>query len=244
MPQKTFSVGSGHPKDVPLAQMILPTGSTFYPTTTAATAPTMGSSTTQSHGKQTDPQFVVDLDRILRGEDSRTTIMIRHIPNKYTEEMLLERINRKHEDRFDFFYLPLDLNNGCNIGYAFINFVDPVYIVPFFLDLDNQTWETFNSEKICQITYGRIQGKRNLVENVNKQPETRKIKPLIINVSHNAAHIESLRAELFQSRQHLIPAPNMTANAPEFHRQPFSHGTRRSQLRANMDSSSGQRTFH
>ena len=82
--------------------------------------------------------------------------------------MLLERINRLHQGKYDFFYLPLDLNNGCNIGYAFINFVDPVYIVPFYEDMNAQSWETFNSEKICQITYGRIQGKRCLVDNVNK----------------------------------------------------------------------------
>lgn len=145
--------------------------------------------------------------------------MIRHIPNKYTEEMLLERINRKHEGRFDFFYLPLDLNNGCNIGYAFINFVDPVYIVPFYEDMDNQSWETFNSEKICEITYGRIQGKRNLVENVNKQPETRKIKPLILSVPFNLSHIEMMRNELIAARQqHFINvgAPTMTTDAPEF----------------------------
>ena len=86
----------------------------------------------QPHHKLPDPHFRVNLDRILRGEDSRTTIMIRHIPNKYTEDMLLQRINRSHKGRFDFFYLPLDLNNGCNIGYAFINFVDPVFIVPFY----------------------------------------------------------------------------------------------------------------
>lgn len=128
--------------------------------------------------------------------------MIRHIPNKYTEEMLLERINRCHEGRYDFFYLPLDLNNGCNIGYAFINFIDPVYIVPFYEDLNNQSWETFNSEKICQIAYGRIQGKRNLVENVNKQPENRKIKPLILDVGHQAlAYVDCLRMELIAARQ-------------------------------------------
>ena len=53
---------------------------------------------------------------------------------------------------------------------------------------------------ICQIAYGRIQGKRNLVENVNKQPETRKIKPLILEMQRNVAHVEALRAELLAGR--------------------------------------------
>lgn len=210
--------------------MIMPTGTTFYPTNTGCQG--LSSQANSQHNKHTDPQFIVDLDRILHGEDHRTTIMIRHIPNKYTEEMLLERINRKHDGRFDFFYLPLDLNNGCNIGYAFINFVDPVYIVPFYEDMDNQSWETFNSEKICEITYGRIQGKRNLVENVNKQPETRKIKPLILSVPFNLSHIEMMRNEYIAARQQQqfinVGAPTMTTDAPEFQQtqQPVNSLTR------------------
>ena len=140
------------------------------------------------------------MDRILRGEDRRTTVMIRHIPNKYTEEMLLERIDRHHKGRYDFFYLPLDLNNGCNIGYAFINFVDPVYVVPFFEDMDNQSWDCFNSEKICQITFGRIQGKRHLMENVNKQSEQRKVQPLLLDIAHDRCEIEAMRNSLLASR--------------------------------------------
>ena len=111
--------------------------------------------------------------------------MIRNIPNKYTQEMLLKRINRLHKGTYDFFYLPMDLNNNCNIGYAFINFVDPCYIVPFFEDMNGKSWENFNSEKICQIAYGRIQGKAALIENVSHLlPEKRTIQPFV-NESYN-----------------------------------------------------------
>ena len=107
--------------------------------------------------------FIVNLENVISGQDERTTLMIRNIPNKYTSKMLLEKIDRLHCNRWDFFYLPIDLKNNCNVGYAFINFVEPTFIVPFFEDLNAKYWERFNSEKICDLTYGRIQGKTDLV---------------------------------------------------------------------------------
>ena len=120
----------------------------------------------------------------MQQSDSRTTIMIKNIPNKYTQKMLLEKIDQLHSNRYDFFYLPIDLKNNCNVGYAFINFVDPIFILPFYCDLANKSWERFNSEKICELTYGRIQGKKDLVENFSHSAETRKIKPLILESPH------------------------------------------------------------
>ena len=52
--------------------------------------------------------YVIDVRRI--ETDGRTTIMIRNIPNKYTQEMLLERFEENHKKKFDFFYLPIDYN--------------------------------------------------------------------------------------------------------------------------------------
>lgn len=40
--------------------------------------------------------------------DGRTTVMVRNIPNKYTQEMLLKRFEQNHKKKFDFFYLPVD----------------------------------------------------------------------------------------------------------------------------------------
>ena len=44
------------------------------------------------------------------------------------------------------------------MGYAFINFVDPIYILKFFDEMNGKSWDRFKSEKICELTYGRIQG--------------------------------------------------------------------------------------
>ena len=73
--------------------------------------------------------------------------------------MLLQKINENHKEKYDVFYLPIDFRNKCNVGYAFINFVDSIFILKFFEELNGKRWECFNSEKICEITYARIQGK-------------------------------------------------------------------------------------
>jgi len=36
--------------------------------------------------------------------------MVRNIPNKYTQDMLLELFEKNHKKKFDFFYLPIDYN--------------------------------------------------------------------------------------------------------------------------------------
>eukprot|EP01017_Pseudomicrothorax_dubius_P007657 TRINITY_DN12406_c0_g2_i6.p1 TRINITY_DN12406_c0_g2~~TRINITY_DN12406_c0_g2_i6.p1 ORF type:complete len:207 (-),score=64.80 TRINITY_DN12406_c0_g2_i6:34-606(-) len=110
-------------------------------------------------GKQWE--FDIDVDKI--EESSKTTLMIKNIPNKYDQAMLLEKIDQRFKDQYDFLYLPIDFKNNCNIGYAFINFVDTRFIRRFYEELNGKRWEKFNSEKICSIKYARIQGRDNPV---------------------------------------------------------------------------------
>ena len=106
--------------------------------------------------KQQKRSFTLDLVAIAPGSDSRTTVMIKNIPNKYTQKMLLERLDEGHAGRYDFLYLPIDLKNSCNVGYSFINLSDPLYVLSLSEDLNGRKWERFHSEKICELTYGRI----------------------------------------------------------------------------------------
>ncbi|GJJ75723.1 hypothetical protein EMPS_08081 [Entomortierella parvispora] len=96
--------------------------------------------------------------------DKRTTYMIRNIPNKYTQEMLLECINETHFGKFDFLYLRMDFKNKCNVGYAFINFINTDVIGSFIESHVGKKWSRFNSDKICSLSYANIQGRQALVE--------------------------------------------------------------------------------
>lgn len=90
-------------------------------------------------------------------------MQVRNIPNKYNQQMLLDEVNAHHEGTYDFFYLPIDFKNRCNVGYCFINFLEPHFIAPFVRTFNGQRWKSFNSEKVCAISFARIQGKQAMI---------------------------------------------------------------------------------
>jgi hypothetical protein len=126
--------------------------------------PEIGSSGPAAGGESSDAtKFLISTADIKAGRDDRTTVMVRNIPNKYSQAMLLDEIRNAVNASYDFFYLPIDFRNRCNVGYAFINFSDPANVVDFFTLFNGRRWAHFNSEKVCAVTYARIQGKAALI---------------------------------------------------------------------------------
>ncbi|MCO5614668.1 hypothetical protein L7F22_068952 [Adiantum nelumboides] len=141
---------------------------------------------TDSNLSQADnkKQYQLDIERILRGEDSRTTLMIKNIPNKYTSKMLLAAIDENHRGMYDFLYLPIDFKNKCNVGYAFINMTSPNHIISIYQAFNGKKWEKFNSEKVASLAYARIQGKAALVahfQNSSLMNEDKRCRPILFN---------------------------------------------------------------
>ncbi|KAB5570434.1 RNA recognition motif 2-domain-containing protein [Coniochaeta sp. 2T2.1] len=106
----------------------------------------------------------VETSRIRDGIDVRTTIMLRNIPNKVDQAMLKSIVDESSWGKYDFMYLRIDFANDCNVGYAFINFVDPLDIIDFVQARDHQRWNCFKSDKVAEISYATIQGKDCLVQ--------------------------------------------------------------------------------
>ncbi|XP_055810522.1 protein MEI2-like 4 isoform X3 [Solanum dulcamara] len=146
----------------------------------------MRSRRNEGNSSQTDnkKQFELDIERIARGDDKRTTLMIKNIPNKYTSKMLLAAIDERHRGTYDFIYLPIDFKNKCNVGYAFINMTDPSLIVPFYHAFNGKKWEKFNSEKVASLAYARIQGKSALIahfQNSSLMNEDKRCRPILFH---------------------------------------------------------------
>ena len=145
--------------------------------------------------------FIINLDNILKGIDTRTTIMIRHIPNKYSYKILLEEINTVCKDKYDCFYLPLDSENNCNLGYAFINFINPLHIIFFYNNFKSRKWFYFNSYKECDLTFAKYQGKFQLTSNIEKKVgknDDKKRLPLIFEIKNPP------RIDLFKQYYNII----------------------------------------
>ncbi|KAK1377391.1 Terminal ear1 [Heracleum sosnowskyi] len=130
--------------------------------------------------KEYDPRFLINEDSTVlpNCSDPRTTVMIKNIPNKYSQKLLLNMLDNHciHHNQqidedddeplssYDFVYLPIDFVNKCNVGYGFVNMTSPEATLRLYNSFHRQNWEVFNSRKICQVTYARLQGVEALKE--------------------------------------------------------------------------------
>lgn len=107
----------------------------------------------------------------VRPGPNTTTMMLRNIPNKYTQPMLLSELNTQgFWGTYDFFYLPIDFQNRCNVGYAFVNFKTADDAMRFKKKFDQQQLPAYSSSKVCEVSCARVQGLRNNIEHYRNSP--------------------------------------------------------------------------
>ncbi|KAL2494623.1 Protein MEI2-like 5 [Forsythia ovata] len=168
----------------------------------------------ENNGNQIDnrKQFQLDLDKIRSGEDNRTTLMIKNIPNKYTAKMLLATIDEHHKGAYDFLYLPIDFKNKCNVGYAFINMFSPSQIISFYEAFNGKKWEKFNSEKVACLAYARIQGTAALVahfQNSSLMNEDKRCRPILFHLeSSESGNQQMIQEHLSSSNLNMQVCPS------------------------------------
>ncbi|OJA18245.1 hypothetical protein AZE42_05167 [Rhizopogon vesiculosus] len=146
----------------PVAEYPFPyvTTSTLQPGIVAARPPSLAHSSSRvpPEGNQ------LDIRKIELGIDMRTTVMVKNIPNKMTDKELITYINKVCPRKIDFLYLRMDFQNGCNVGYAFVNFISVQDLLRFAKARLNEKWNIYSSEKVLQMSYANYQGKEALVE--------------------------------------------------------------------------------
>lgn len=64
----------------------------------------------------------VDINKLLSGEETRSAVMIRNIPNRFSKEELCEILDPFVEGKYTILNMPLDSKTHRNLGYSFIQF--------------------------------------------------------------------------------------------------------------------------
>jgi hypothetical protein len=160
----------------------------------------------------------INLIDVIQFKDKRTTLMIKNIPNKYTLSTFLDEINVYFKNTYDIFYLPIDYINKCNLGFAFINFVEPFHIILFYELYRGKKWKKFNSDKICELLYAKFQGRNELISHFEKGKvlsfDSENKRPLILPVPYPLPKI-NLPCYYLDLFIKLYPYVNYTINNTE-----------------------------
>jgi len=123
-----------------------------------------------------------------------TTAMLRNIPNRYMQESLLEEIHDEgFENSYDFFYLPIDVRNNANVGYAFINFIHPKDLDRFMSHFEGYSFKRPGSKKVAAVSAATVQGlKQNLENLVRRRVAKGQHRPIVVR---NGQRIDLEQAE-------------------------------------------------
>lgn len=105
----------------------------------------------------------VELDKIRKGVDVRTTVMLRNIPNRLMRKQFSAVLEECTYGRYDFSYLRIDFRNLTNVGYAFVNFACADDIITFSEHFAGKYWPIGN-KRLVQLSYATVQGFDCLVE--------------------------------------------------------------------------------
>lgn len=119
--------------------------------------------------------------------ETRTTVMLKNMPNNQTRKMLLELLDRESFAlRYDFVYLPYDFQTGATLGYAFVNFTTPAAALEAFERFEGYAKWTVPSRKVCGV--GWSEPHQGLVPHIQRYRDSpvmhhdvpERFKPLIL----------------------------------------------------------------
>lgn len=82
-------------------------------------------SPSQPHSRKAAPKHlndVVDIAKVDAGEDTRTYIMLRNLPNRYRLDQVSAVLERAVGDNFTIVSMPMDPQTSRNLGYCFVQF--------------------------------------------------------------------------------------------------------------------------
>jgi len=116
-----------------------------------------------------------------------TTVMIRNIPNRFSQRALVNELEHAGlHGCFDFLYIPLDLGTMSNVGYAFVNFTHPAFAARCMEILPIHPFSHRKAGKNVSVSVAHIQGLEANLRHYEKSAvnasRLRQRRPVVMNV--------------------------------------------------------------
>lgn len=106
--------------------------------------------------------LIISTDKISRGEDKRTSILIKNLPEGLSKEYLCNILMQA--GNVNYLYLPFDKKRNKFLGFAFVNLVNYKSILGVYELLNGKKLVHFPSEKSIELCYSKVQGKTELIK--------------------------------------------------------------------------------
>lgn len=123
-----------------------------------------------------------------------TTMMIRNIPNRYSQRELIRELETLgFAGTFDFFYAPIDAGTLGNVGYAFVNFIDPAWAAKCNRMINGYPFRRHQQKhrkKVASVSVAHLQGLQANIQHyqnaaVNVRARNRRCGPVIMtSIAH------------------------------------------------------------
>ena len=110
--------------------------------------------------------YSISFEKIESGEDKRTTVLIKNIPNFISKDIFLKVL--EGTGNINYLYLPFNKFTCKNLGYAFVNVVNYKNIINLCNRLLKYKFDKIEDGKPIQINYYRVQGRTNLSKMLSK----------------------------------------------------------------------------
>jgi len=96
-------------------------------------------------------------------KETRKQVLCRHIPNKITDEAFRANVDALTTN-YKYLTLPMDVEKGCNKGYAFVRFSTPEDAVAFMAAVQDMTFTgiavdgiPIHSRKSLKVEFAKAQ---------------------------------------------------------------------------------------
>lgn len=106
--------------------------------------------------------YEIDINKINSGEDRRTSIMIKNLPEAMDKKKVNEIL--VHVGNINYVYLPQQKHSNKPLGVAYVNVINYKNVINIYKKLHGTFYSEYQMTKPLEVVYSSIQGKANLTK--------------------------------------------------------------------------------